>query len=198
MIAGRAAARMREKKDHLRREHKEKLAAQREQTETWFAKFDDGDGVLQRAELAALLKHTSGTEPSDEALDMALAEARTADIKGGGEPKDGISKKSALTVVTKYTSYVKEQKWLDAVFDAYDTNKSGQLEKDQLLALLKKVSPDVEVTEADAAYVLDMVDTNNTGSIDRSEALAACATWKSELASGNAPSQKKSTTCALL
>ena len=30
------------------------------------------------------------------------------------------------------------------------------------------------------------------GTILRSEALAACATWKSELASGNVPSQKTS------
>ena len=50
----------------------------------WFAWFDlNGDGVLQRTELAALLKHVSGIDPSDEALDMALADARAADIKAG-------------------------------------------------------------------------------------------------------------------
>ena len=41
------------------------------------------------------------------------------------------------------------------------------------------------------------VDISNTNSILRSEALAACATWKSELASGNVPSQKSSM-CTML
>ena len=36
-------------------------------------------------------------------------------------------------------AYIKEQKWLDAVFDKYDTNKSGQLEKGQLIELLRRV-----------------------------------------------------------
>ena len=137
------------------------------------------------------------------------------------------------------TGNIKEQKWLDSVFDKYDTNKSGQLEKGQLIELLRRVSPGVEVSDADEAYVLAMVDLSNTGrsplgtayhaplstlhslpasrlttyysplttyhlplvtyyvSILRSEALAACATWKSELASGNVPSQKTSM-CTML
>ena len=37
-------------------------------------------------------------------------------------------------------AYIKEQKWLDAVFDKYDTNKSGQLEKGQLIELLRHVT----------------------------------------------------------
>ena len=104
MIAGRAAARARANKADLRAAHKDKQREQRAQAEAWFGKFDlEGDGVLQRSELAALLKHTSGIEPSDEALDMALADARAADIKGGSEPKDGVSKKAATAVVTKFS-----------------------------------------------------------------------------------------------
>ena len=85
MIAGRAAARgMGKQKAAMRAAHKEKQKEQRKQAEAWFAQFDlEGDGVLQRSELAALLKHTSGFDPSDEALDMALADARAADIKAG-------------------------------------------------------------------------------------------------------------------
>ena len=65
------------------------------------------------------------------------------------------------------------------------------------LFLTRRVSPEVEVSEADEAYVLDMVDLSHTGTILRSEALAACATWKSELASGNVPSQTSSSCCLL-
>jgi len=192
MIAGRAAARGTRKAD-LRAAHKDKQREQQAQAKAWFDKFDlEGDGVLSRTELATLLKYTTGIDPSEQALNMALADARAADIKGGGEPKDGVSKKAATAVVTKFSGYIKEQKWLDTVFDTYDTNQSGQLEKGQLIELLRRVSPEVEVSDADEAYVLDMVDLSHTGTILRSEALAACATWKSELASGNVPSQKTS------
>ena len=69
-----------------------------------------------------------------------------------------------LTLTLPLTqAYIKEQKWLDSVFDKYDTNKSGQLEKGQLIELLRRVSPGVEVSDADEAYVLDMVDLSNTG-----------------------------------
>ena len=44
---------------------------------------------------------------------------------------------TTLTHATQ--AYIKEQKWLDAVFDKYDTNKSGQLEKGQLIELLRRV-----------------------------------------------------------
>ena len=105
MIAGRAAARgMGKQKAAMRAAHKEKQKEQRKQAEAWFAQFDlEGDGVLQRSELAALLKHTSGFDPSDEALDMALADARAADVRAGVEPKDGVSKKAATAVVAKFS-----------------------------------------------------------------------------------------------
>ena len=68
----------------MRAAEKEMQRKQRAQAEAWFEWFDlNGDGVLQRTELAALLKHVSGIDPSDEALDMALADARAADIKAG-------------------------------------------------------------------------------------------------------------------
>ena len=106
MIAGRAAATrgVKARKAEMRAAHKEKQREQRAQAEAWFARFDlQGDGVLQRSELAALLKHTSGFDPSDEALDMALADARAADVKEGVEPKDGVSKKAATAVVAKFS-----------------------------------------------------------------------------------------------
>ena len=103
MIAGRAAARGTRKAD-LRAAHKDKQREQQAQAKAWFDKFDlEGDGVLSRTELATLLKYTTGIDPSEQALNMALADARAADIKGGGEPKDGVSKKAATAVVTKFS-----------------------------------------------------------------------------------------------
>ena len=45
--------------------------------------------------------------------------------------------------------------------------------------------------------VASQVDQSHTGTILRSEALTACATWKNELALGNAPSQQTSV-CTIL
>ena len=45
--------------------------------------------------------------------------------------------------------------------------------------------------------VASQVDQSHTGTILRSEALAACATWKNELALGHAPSQQTSV-CTIL
>ena len=88
----------------MRAAEKEMQRKQRAQAEAWFEWFDlNGDGVLQRTELAALLKHVSGIDPSDEALDMALADARAADVRAGVEPKDGVSKKAATAVVAKFS-----------------------------------------------------------------------------------------------
>ena len=43
--------------------------------------------------------------------------------------------------------------------------------------------------------VASQVDQSHTGTILRSEALAACAAWKNELALGYAPSQQKPGVC---
>ena len=81
---GGAKARERQRRAEMRAAEKKMQREQQAQAEAWFAWFDlNGDGVLQRTELAALLKHVSGIDPSDEALDMALADARAADIKAG-------------------------------------------------------------------------------------------------------------------
>ena len=39
-------------------------------------------------------------------------------------------------VIDKYTSYMDQQAVLDAIFDEFDTNKSGALEPDQVLRTL--------------------------------------------------------------
>ena len=49
----------------------------------------------------------------------------------------------------------------------------------QLHALLKKVSPNTEVTERDVQHVLEVCDKDHDGAIERTEVLQSCATWKS-------------------
>ena len=42
--------------------------------------------------------------------------------------------------LTLTQAYIKEQKWLDEVFDKYDTDRSGQLEQGELIELLRRVT----------------------------------------------------------
>ena len=51
----------------------------------------------------------------------------------------GISRSACEQVVGKYEAYLSQQSVLDGIFDEFDTNKSGVLEPDQLVNLLKKV-----------------------------------------------------------
>ena len=49
--------------------------------------------------------------------------------------------RTRIRALTLTQAYIKEQKWLDEVFDKYDTDKSGQLEKGELIELLRRASP---------------------------------------------------------
>ena len=173
-------------------------AEERIQVDAWFKKFDtDQTNVLSREQLTALFTHVCGVAPSERALEDAMKSAEGVDINGDGNiDATGVSRSRATSVVSTYKAYVQEEKWLDGVFDEFDTNKSGQLEPGQLQALLQKVSPEATVTDEDTKYVLSLVDKSKTGTILRSEALAAAATWKKLILEGKP--HAKSRGCVVL
>ena len=200
MIAGRAAAsaNVRRKAKEMRKEHAAMKAEEKIQVDAWFKKFDtDQTNVLSREQLTALFTHVCGVAPSERALEDAMKVAEGVDVNGDGNiDATGVSRSRATSVVSTYKAYVQEEKWLDGVFDEFDTNKSGQLEPGQLQALLQKVSPEATVTDEDTKYVLSLVDKSKTGTILRSEALAAAATWKKLILEGKP--HAKSRGCAVL
>tara|TARA_B110001452_G_scaffold10027_1_gene8489 strand:- start:108 stop:320 length:213 start_codon:yes stop_codon:yes gene_type:complete len=67
----------------------------------------------------------------------------------------------------------------------------------QLHELLKKVSPDTEVTDHDVHHVLNKCDQDHDGAIERTEALQACATWKAIVERGENDANR-SKACTLL
>ena len=200
MIAGRAAAsaNVRRKAKEMRKEHAAMKAEEKIQVDAWFKKFDtDQTNVLSREQLTALFTHVCGVAPSERALEDAMKVAEGVDVNGDGNiDATGVSRSRATSVVSTYKAYVQEEKWLDGVFDEFDTNESGQLEPGQLQALLQKVSPEATVTDEDTKYVLSLVDKSKTGTILRSEALAAAATWKKLILEGKP--HAKSRGCAVL
>ncbi|KAL1499916.1 hypothetical protein AB1Y20_012598 [Prymnesium parvum] len=192
MPAAAAIAVARARKRKLKQQ---KLEHQR-RVKAWFAKFDvNHSGVLEREQLRQLLLHLNPASPPDDAaLDLLMEKAVAIDTTGDGQADTrGISQASAEEVVHKYSSYLAEKSALDGVFEEFDTNKTGQLEPDELHALLQKVCPGEQVSQHDVEVVLEMCDKDHKGAISRDEVLAACATWKAMV-----KQHHSSSACALL
>ena len=200
--AARAAATKRKKED-MQKKNAERLEQQKVVVEKWYNDFDQNqDGKLQPEELKVLLTHIAGKEPNEKALNFATRMGAAVDAKLGNEG-EGMSRAAAYTVVTKFQAFVKEQEAfeeLEKVFDEFDADKSGKLDQAELVGLLKHVAKGTDVTDDDAAYVIELCDAGDKdGQIGKEELMCACATWKQLVSSGEAPhDKKKSSACALL
>ena len=62
---------------------------------------------------------------------------------------------------------MRQQKEIDAIFERFDKNRSGQLERSQLLALLADVGEEVGVAPGhdDVDFVLHKCDTDHSGTV---------------------------------
>mmetsp|Transcript_51866 Transcript_51866/g.116452 ORF Transcript_51866/g.116452 Transcript_51866/m.116452 type:complete len:196 (-) Transcript_51866:142-729(-) len=180
------------RKRQLARERQMVHLESKRRVDAWFSAFDKNrSGVLERHEMKELLQYLSPDRTLDEKfIDLLMSQAVAIDTTGDGQnDTKGISKASLEVVIDKYNSYIDQQGVLDAIFDEFDANKSGVLEPNQLVGLLQKVSPNHPVTEGDVQHVLDQCDKSGDGSINRSEALAACATWKNMVSRNATDSQ---------
>ena len=84
--------------------------------------------------------------------------AKSQDTTGDGEADSvGVSRAAITLVIQKYHRYLREQAVVDKIFDTYDTNKSGELERPQLLALLEQYvqSMGTKPTDEDVDFVLE-------------------------------------------
>lgn len=80
--------------------------------------------------------------------------------------------------------------FINDMFEKYDTDKSGDLSKEQLRPLLVELNEDDEVTEAEVDKVISLADTQGTngkgdGRIDKLELMRAVAVWYSDVDSKN-------------
>lgn len=89
-------------------------------------------------------------------------------------------------------------------FERHDSNKSGALERDQLLNLLQEIATASDsqyshASEADVEFVISRCDKSGEGSINFSELGPAIATWK-EAAKNVAPEKDNSgsSSCSVL
>lgn len=165
-----------------KREHERQLRITAE-IDSWFERFDTNhDGKLQRDELRELLTwlHPS-RPPTDENLDTIIKKAsaiETFSMHIKGDANADLAWRDVRPAVLQYNDYVKDQNYIDTVFARFDVDSSGELDRAELLLLLKSIAPDqVEVDETDVEYILSCFDLNSDGLIDRQELLPLLAKW---------------------
>ena len=172
-------------------------AAQRERNEAvvdaFYSAVDvDGDGRLSRREVRLLLRGISGRDPTPETLNVTMQAA-------GGEEEEkagGITKDRLLRALKKFHSYTQNQRMVQKVYEKYDVDGSGSLEREEVVALLMHIAKDpdrmrielgiggqpyagvrFEVSKEDLDAVLDTADVDGDGNISREEVLGAIDTW---------------------
>ena len=87
--------------------------------------------------------------PSDETLDRLMREAKLED-----DQHEPVHREQLARVVLKNLSYVKEAQFIDTLFDRFDEDKSGSLDRDELKGLMHSIAlGDVKVfPPGDPAY----------------------------------------------
>lgn len=102
----------------------------------WFSEFDrNNDRHLDKSELAALLMTIQpDCPPADSTLDRLMEEAK---LIGTGEP---VQRSQLRAILLKNLAYVKEAQFLDNVFERFDQDGSGSLDRDELKGMMFSVS----------------------------------------------------------
>lgn len=136
MVSSRARRLAKQRKRELQLAMELKAKEDAAEVDRWLVKYDDnGDRVLQRDELRALLLELEpGTEPTEMSIDYIWNHAQTMRREHGTEDPEtpsggeGIPKWKIRTVVSRYREYLMRSQFLDEVFDRFDFDRSGKLE----------------------------------------------------------------------
>ena len=131
----------------LREREAERTRKMHAEVTSWFEMFDEnGDGVLQRDELRALLTHLNPKRPpSEDNLDWLIEHAtavKTYSMNLPGDKNGDVTFHDTRATVMRYHEYCKDQAYLDAVFRKYDVNGNGELDEEELVEFLQKVAPE--------------------------------------------------------
>lgn len=180
---GTPAAKAAERKRILQERKRERQAQLQLQVDEWFERFDeDHNKQLDRNELRKLLMHLHPDTPvEEEALDYLMKRATeivSPSLTLEGSADGLIPKFHAVKTVTRYSQYLKNKRELDGLLKRFDSDANGKLEPEELTALLRHISPNVEVTDNDAEFVLENCDRDQDRSISPDELMNAVALWK--------------------
>lgn len=143
-----------------------------------FAKHDvDNTVSLGPCELRSLLRDVSlektgrPTEPTDDDISFIL---KTCDKDG----TSSIERSELKFAISAWDLYLDTKQHADSIFDKYDRNRSGRLERAQLRAYLLDIlalEGEYGISEADVDFVLKVADETKDGSINKMELHKATA-----------------------
>ena len=168
----------------LRERDAKRQEALKLQLEEWFDKFDTNkDGKFQREELRELLTFIMpDTPPTEENLDMLIekaTEVNTSSLKIKGNKDGTVTRQYLQATVMRYKDHLSQQRYLDRIFDEYDTDHNGAFDPQEVETLLKACAPEGVVVDAtDVEYLISICDFNENGLIDRDELQPMLARWK--------------------
>lgn len=183
-----AALASRQKQDHYdygkspnkrRQEAIEKAKAEAKYVESLMNKYDTNkSGKLEQDQLKLLLKDMSnGADPSDEEIRWVFYKADTSK----GSRNFGVDSNELLYALRTWKGYLDNKEYLDATFEKYDTNKSGQLERDQLKNLMTDLcgeeEPPTDKEVSQVLYEADRKDGQVSGTLHKTELMYAISLW---------------------
>ena len=168
----------------------------------------DAAGCLPAAQVPALLAEVMGVGVDTLDADGAGLVVNHARKAAGVEEADALPRAALLDSVSKYRYYLKRKTTIDKMFEQFDLDENGKLDRRELRKALQSredniknkravhsIVVELRVMNSDIEYVLDDADANDDGHIDRSEMLPALAAWS--MLADMKIEKKKSAACAL-
>lgn len=167
----------------------------------------DAAGCLPAAQVPALLAEVMGVGVDTLDADGAgLVVNHARKVAGVAEEADGLPRAALLESVSKYRYYLARRAKIDKMFEQFDLDENGKLDRRELRKALQSrehkntravhsIVVELRVMNSDIEYVLDDADANDDGHIDRSEMLPALAAWS--MLADMKIEKKKSAACAL-
>ena len=167
----------------------------------------DAAGCLPAAQVPALLAEVMGVGADtvdEDGAGLVVNHARK--VAGVAEEADGLPRAALLESVSKYRYYLARRAKIDKMFEQFDLDANGKLDRRELRKALQSrehkntravhsIVVELRVMKSDVEAILDDADANDDGHIDRSEMLPALAAW-SNIADMKIE-KKKSAACAL-
>ena len=168
----------------------------------------DAAGSLPAAQVPALLAEVMGVGTDTlDADGYGLVVNHALKVAGLTEEADALPRAALLDSVSKYRYYLARRATIDKMFEQFDLDENGKLDRRELRKALQSrednrpsravhgICVDLRVMKSDVEAILDDADANDDGHIDRSEMLPALAAW-SNIADMKIE-KRKSAACAL-
>jgi len=175
-----------------------KAKSEAKYVEELMLKYDTNkSGKLEQDQLKQLLKDMNkGTDPSDLELKWVFYKADYSK----GSRNYGIDNDELLYALRTWKGYLDNKDYLDTTFEKYDTNKSGQLERDQLKNLMSDLceneDPPTEHEVSQVLYEADRKDGDVSGALHKTELMYAISLWYNMLKTRK--TKKKSSMCSVM